>query len=395
VTTVKVAYFLKSLPTRLSTFIYREIDYLRARGDEVYLLPVWDTDEPDLPETVTARPGYVYARFSLTSPGWIGALARFALTRPVRTARVFRDYRRPLGIKFVLKSLEAARFVHGAGIERIHAHTLSLAASRARACSLLLGIPYTLTVHGSDLLLLPPSDARRLLLDAAALITPTRYNRAKIESLTGGPTGTVRVIPSPVDTDFFTPPPAPRRAGPTRLITVGRLHPIKGHELIIEALRLLAGRGAGPELTIVGGGEMDLPLRRRVSELGLDGRVAFTGVLLDEALRDRLADSDVFVMASGSEGLPVALLEAMAMGLAVVVPAITGIPEVIRPGENGLLFTPDDPADLARKLDAVVSDAALRRRLGSAARRTALSRFGREEVYDETARLIRGAEPQR
>jgi colanic acid/amylovoran biosynthesis glycosyltransferase len=391
VKTVKVAYFLKSLPTRLSTFIYREIDYLRSRGDEVYLLPVWDTDESDLPETVTAHPGHVNARFSLASPGWIAALARFALTRPVRTARVFLDYHRPLGIKFVLKSLEAARFLRGAGIDHIHAHTLSLAASRARACSLLLGIPYTLTIHGSDLLLLPPPDARRLLLDAAALITPTRYNRSKIESVSGRPMDTIHVIPSPVDTDFFSPRPGTRREGPTRLITVGRLHPIKGHGLIIEAVRLVSGRGGEPELTIVGGGEMDLALRRKVSELGIEGRVTFAGVLLGEALRDRLADSDVFVMASDSEGLPVAMLEAMAMGLAVVVPAITGIPEVIRPGENGLLFTPGDAADLARKLDSVGSDAALRGRLGSAARQTALSRFGRDKVYDETARLIRGA----
>lgn len=111
---------------------------------------------------------------------------------------------------------------------------------------------------------------------------------------------------------------------------------------------------------------------------------------MGEDLRDRLAASDVFVMASESEGLPVSMLEAMATGLAVVVPAITGIPEVIRHGENGLLFAPGDSADLAQKLDSIVSDASLRRRLGRKARETALLRFSRDTVYDETLRLICG-----
>ncbi len=391
-TDVKLAYFLKSLPSTLSTFIFHEVDSLRRQGKEVYLLPVWDTDTVDLPETVTACPEYNYTRFSLGSPGWIWALARFSLMSPKRTARVFSDYRRLLGIKFVLKSLEAARFLSEEGIDRIHAHTLSPAASRARACSLLLSIPYTLTVHGSDLLLFPPPDARQLITDAAALITPTEYNRSRIISLAGTAIDTIRVIPSPVDTDFFRPEPKRERAmGTTRLITVGRLHPVKGHSVIIQAAQLLRSREADFTLTIVGAGEMDRALRQQVTELGLADRVNFAGVLLGEELRNRLAASDVFVMASESEGLPVSMLEAMATGLAVVVPAITGLSEVIRNGENGLLFAAGDSADLTEKLDSVISDVSLRRRLGRKARQTALLRFSRDAVYNETFRLICGS----
>jgi glycosyltransferase involved in cell wall biosynthesis len=392
VTTVKVAYFVKSLPSKLLTFIHHEIERLRSQGDEVYLLPIWDTDATDLAETVTTRPEYNYTHFSLMSARWIRALARLSLTSPVRTTNVISDYRRLLGIKFVLKSLEAARFLKNVKIDCIHAHTLSPAASRARACSLLLGIPYTLTIHGSDLLLFPPADAQQLIADAAVVITPTEYNRSRIVSLAGGRSDNIRVIPSPVDTDFFQPRPGKgRRAGATRLITVGRLHPVKGHDRIIQTAQLLGRRKVDFTLTIVGGGEMDLPLRRNVADLGLDDRISFAGVLLGEDLRDRLAASDIFVMASESEGLPVSMLEAMAMKLAVVVPAITGIPEVIRHGENGLLYAPGDMIDLAQKLDSVISDVSLRRRLGDNARETALLRFSRDMVYDETFRLIRGA----
>ncbi len=390
-TTVRLVYFVKSLPSNLSTFIYHEVEHLRTRGHEVYLLPLWDTDTDDLPEAVTAYPGYNYTSFSLASPGWIRALACFSLMSPARTARIFSDYRQLLGIRFVLKSLEAAHFLNRVAISRIHAHTLSPAASRARACSILLGIPYTLTVHGSDLLLFPPADAQQLITDAAFVITPTEYNKSRTASLAGGPKDSIRVIPSPVDTDFFRPEPKKERpAGATRLITVGRLHPIKGHSRIIQAAQLLRRRKVDFTLTIVGGGELDLPLKRQVAELGLDDRISFTGVLLGEDLRDRLAASDVFVMASGSEGLPVSMLEAMATGLAVVVPSITGIPEVIRDGENGLLFAPADPDDLALKLGSVISDKSLRRRLGIKARETALLRFGRDTVYNETFSLICG-----
>jgi colanic acid/amylovoran biosynthesis glycosyltransferase len=392
VTTLKIAYFVKSLPSKLTTFINHEIDYLRAQGHEVYLLPIWDADTADLSETVTAYPEYTYARFSSMSPGWVWALARFFLMNPRATARVFSDYRPILGRKFVLKSLEAALFLKRAGIDRIHAHTLSPAASRARISSLLLKIPYTVTVHGSDLLLFPPVDARQLITDAAFLITPTEYNKRRITFLTGGDIDTIRVIPSPVDTDFFRPKPKNIPSADTiGLITVGRLHPVKRHDLIIEAARLLRARNVDFTLTIVGGGELDLQIRRLVAELGLDDRIRFAGVLLGEDLRDRLAAADVFVMASESEGLPVSMLEAMAAGLAVVVPAITGIPEVIRDGKNGLLFAPVDPDDLARKLDSVISDAPLRQRLGREARQTALLRFGRATVYNETFRLICGA----
>ncbi len=390
-TTLKIAYFVKSLPSKLTTFINHEVDYLRTQGHEVYLLPVWDADKTEFSGIVTAYPEYTYTRFSIISPGLTWALTRFSMMSPVRMGRIFSDYRRLLGIKFVLKSLEAALFLKKVGIDRIHAHTLSPAASRARVCSLLLGIPYTLTAHGSDLLLFPPADARQLITDAAFLITPTEYNKSRVMSLVGGETDNIRVIPSPVDTDFFRPEPKKeRRTDTAGLIAVGRLHPVKGYGRMIEAAQLLRHRKVDFTLTIVGAGELDTDLRRKVVELGLDERISFTGVLLGKDLRNRFAASDIFVMTSESEGLPVSMIEAMAMGLTVVVPAITGIPEVIRNGENGLLFSPLDPEDLALKLESVILDASLRQRLGRKARETALLRFSRDAVYNETFHLICG-----
>lgn len=153
---MRFGYFLKMLPSRMSTFIHREIAWLRSQGHEVYLFPVWDIDPNDLPETITGSPDYIIARTSLVSLGWVPALARFSLTSPLRVARIVAGYRRLYGIAFVLKSIEAARLIQRKRIERICAHTLSLAASRARICWLLTEIPYSITVHGSDLLLFPP-----------------------------------------------------------------------------------------------------------------------------------------------------------------------------------------------------------------------------------------------
>lgn len=161
----------------------------------------------------------------------------------------------------------------------------------------------------------------------------------------------------------------------------------KGHREFFTALAALPD-GYPVEALIIGGGRREAEMRRLAAELGLAGRVHFLGQRDD--VPDLLSALDLFVLPSHSEGVSLALLEAMAAGLPVIATAVGGLPEVVTDGDNGLLVPPEDPEALATALERLLEDPALAQRLGANARRHveenfSLERLGREinEIYTE------------
>jgi glycosyltransferase involved in cell wall biosynthesis len=177
---------------------------------------------------------------------------------------------------------------------------------------------------------------------------------------------------------------------------VGRLHPVKGHVYLLQAVEILLKKGLKFSLTVVGDGEERRGLERLRKGLRLEESILFAGALYGEDLRDRLRESDIFILSSISEGLPVSMLEAMSVGLTVVLPNITGIPEMITTVgggggmENGLLFETKNSQDLASKLEVAIRDHGLRERLGAEARKTVLSKCSHDATYGRMAEVITG-----
>ena len=193
----------------------------------------------------------------------------------------------------------------------------------------------------------------------------------------------VTVVPNGVDAERFHPSPErPVPDGPPHVLFVGRLIANKGPDLLLDAVAGLVGRGVEVRATFVGDGPMRAALRRSVERLDLGGRVVFTGPVDDVA--DRLRDADVLVRPSYTEGMPLAVLEAMASGVCVVASGIPGNAEVVDHGRTGLLFPPGDAVALETALATVLADAGLRRRLA----RAALDVAG-EYTWDATARATR------
>jgi glycosyltransferase involved in cell wall biosynthesis len=184
----------------------------------------------------------------------------------------------------------------------------------------------------------------------------------------------------------------PRRGahtGPATLLSVGRLRAPKDFVTLVRAMAALEPGAA--RLRIAGDGPDRPALEAEIDRLGLTERVELLGTRDD--VPELLAGSDVFVLASDSEGLPMSVLEAMAAGLPVVASAVGGIPELVRDGETGTLVRPGDSAVLARAIERIVSDPVLRDRLGEAGRHRveqefSLERFEREhlELYRNRAR---------
>jgi glycosyltransferase involved in cell wall biosynthesis len=206
----------------------------------------------------------------------------------------------------------------------------------------------------------------------------------------------VRLVPNGVDLERFAPRP---QSGALRAslglppsapvaVSVGRHVPEKGYRHLVDATALVERARPGVHWVLVGDGELRGQLEAQARRLGLGSRVHFTGWRDDVA--DVLALADVFVLPSESEGFGRVLVEAMAMGRAVVATAVGGVPDVVVAGETGLLVRPADPVALADAVQALLADRAHASRLGAAGRARAESTFSLgahvdavERVYDE------------
>ncbi len=184
---------------------------------------------------------------------------------------------------------------------------------------------------------------------------------------------------------------SPRPEDRVVLLFLGVLEWSKGLAELIEAVERLRADPAVPRLELVlgGRGRAEEALRRSVERRGLGSVVHFAGVLSGEARIDAFRRSDVLVLPSHTEGLPNAMIEAMAAGLAVVVTSVGSIPDVIVDGENGILVPPGDAEALAQALARVASSKDLRARLGREAHRIAAARFGVETGAAQLDRIIR------
>jgi glycosyltransferase involved in cell wall biosynthesis len=187
----------------------------------------------------------------------------------------------------------------------------------------------------------------------------------------------VVVIHCGVDTQVFQPAagaPGPADGRTFTLVCVGTLHEVKGQEYLVEACRHLAARGIPFRCELVGDGPDRRKLARQALAAGISDRVSFRGSLTREEVREALRAADVVLAPSvptangRREGIPVALMEAMASGRPVVASRLSGIPELVADGESGLLVEPRDAEGLARAVERLLGDEGLRRRLGAAGR---------------------------
>lgn len=318
--------------------------------------------------------------------GWLAAECRkrglepetFSLRRPL-------DWRCLRGLIEVLRRRQ---------VDLVHSHEFTMAFYGAAAARWLRK-PHVITMHGGQRVL---SHWRRRV----AFRWSMRRSRA-VAAVSGATRqlflGALHLPPdaiSVVHNGIVPPPPgnpAPVRhelglaKGEVLIVSVGNLYPVKGHAVLLEALARLAQRTDLPpwRMALAGRGRETDRLKQFAAEHGLGGRVHFLGHRAD--VPDILAAADAWVMPSLSEGLPLALLEAMFAGKAIVASAVGGIPEVIVSERDGLLVPPRDPAALAAALGRVIESPDLRAALGSAARERAGSGFSVAHMTDDYERL--------
>lgn len=350
-----VAYLANQLPAPVEPYVTEEIEELRRRGIRVIAGSVRqvhdESQESDVTEILHVRP----LRFSRFIPAVILALRHAARLAPLVSHALFRGNesinRRLKALWHTGLGVYYAVLLHGREVKHIHAHHGYAASWIAMVAARLLDTTYSLTLHGSDLLIDAPFlDIK--LRECTSCFTVSEYNRRymlrNLPSIDASKVIVARLgveVPASLEK---TAKPNARRA--LEILAVGRLHPVKNHSFLIEACARLRQTGVDFRCTIAGEGPERPRLERLLQEKKLEGVIHLAGHLNHKLLDSSYCSCDVVVLTSRSEGIPLVLMEAMARGKIIVAPAITGMPELVIPGKTGYLYAPGLLEDLVKRL---------------------------------------------
>jgi glycosyltransferase involved in cell wall biosynthesis len=278
------------------------------------------------------------------------------------------------------KSVRFAYEVERQGVTHVHAHFVNHPTVAALIVHRLTGVPFSFTAHGSDLHRETRMVDEKVRASAFA-VTVSEYNKEFMLAASGEDLRSkIHVIHCGIDLDVFRPA-RPCGNAAFQIVCVASFEEVKGHRYLVEACRILRDRGLAFECHLVGEGPLRREIESRIERTGLGGRIRLHGGQPRPEVVRLLSRVDAAVLASHftrqgkREGIPVALMEAMATGLPVVATRISGIPELVTCDHNGILVPPEDAGALADALHRLAADPALRTRLGGAARRTIAQHF--------------------
>jgi glycosyltransferase involved in cell wall biosynthesis len=398
----RIAYILRAYPRLSETFIVQEILQMEARGARLAIFAFKDPGETmhNPAEALVQAP--VFYLQPTTILGWLKIVPehlRLIVTAPLRYLQtlilVFQSVIAGGRFRPFFLAAQLTRQIRALGIEHIHAHFANKPTALARYASVLMGIPFSFTAHAKDLYLSTPESIAGKAIRADFITTCTEYNADYLRSIVlDNDREKVHTVYHGVDTNRF----GFRHERSSRtipiIVSVGRLVPKKGHSNVIRAARLLHDRGFDFRLEIYGQGDLKEPLHRQIEEEGLASVVRLHGARTQDELIQVYRKADVFVLApivtpnGDRDGIPNVLLEAMATGLPAVSTTISGIPEVIEHGINGLLVPSEDPEAVADALAALLDDPDLRESLGANAAQSVRARFDAAANAEYMASLL-------
>jgi colanic acid/amylovoran biosynthesis glycosyltransferase len=385
----RLAYVMSRFPHLTETFILREMTALRRDGWSVTVYPLITQREPvvhpDAAEWMTRA-----VRLPLLSAAVVASNLMWFVRRPVRyvatlAAAVARNAPSPRfavrTIALLPRIVHAARLMQQEGIAHVHAHYATHPGLAAWVIHRLTDIPYSLTTHSHDIFvnrtMLVPK-----LREAAFVVTISEYNRSFLRDHVGEWTErslhVVRCGVSMPEKRLGARRPAPGER--FEIISVGSLQRHKGFHLLIDAVRLLAAEGLRCRCRIVGEGPERLVLERAIARHRLHDTVELLGAQVETEVERLLSTAHCYVQSSfwdvtgKGEGLPVALMEALAAALPVVATSIAAIPELVADGQTGWLVAPEDPAAIAAAIRQIAADPA---------RAAMLGQHGRDRVIRE------------
>jgi colanic acid/amylovoran biosynthesis glycosyltransferase len=392
---LKIAYFVNQYPKVSHSFIRREILALERLGVSVERIALrgWDMQTPDPEDRLEReRTRYVLAR-------GVGALLlptlRALLSSPLRFLRTLRltlkaareshDRGLPYHLVYLAEACLILGWLREAGIAHLHAHFGTNSAEVAMLVNALGGPPYSFTVHGPEEFERPMGLADKIHR-SAFVAAVSSYGRSQLYlRLPYADWPKVSVVHCGLERAFYEVAALPIPEAP-RLVCVGRLCEAKGQVLLVEAAAALAAKNVRFELVLVGDGPLRGELERAIVRHNLGERVRITGWLSSTQVREQLLAARALVLPSFAEGLPVVIMEAMALRRPVLSTYIAGIPELVVPAQTGWLFPAGSLEALVAALEACLAASAERlQSMGDAARTRVIERHS---IDTEARRLM-------
>jgi len=386
------AYLFERFPSFVQTFVYREAAEMVRRGMEPWLVSIRRPDDPvDLTAEMDAEVFYLPEEKALRA----GVDALGAEAKLCRRARQAMSRNRGAGdSQRIFEAIWLAPRLRERGVRHVHAHFGGMAARTAWWLRELFGFSYSFTGHANDIFCatdFPVSNAD-LVAGARFVVTETDHARRWMDEKYPAARGRIFRVFNGIAPGGFLPR-EPVGEVP-RILSVGRYVEKKGFGDLIAACALLRDRGVAFVCEIAGGGPLEAELQGQIDGERLGGTVRLLGLRPQADVRRLLSQAQLFVLPcvveadGGSDNLPTVIMEAMLAGVPVVSTTVAGVPEMIAPGEDGLLTPPRDPAALAEAMEKVLLDRVLGARLAARARVSAAEKFSVEMTVRELQCLL-------
>ena len=393
---MSVAYLVNHYPKVSHSFIRREILALERLGVTVQRIAVrgWDAQSPDpADEAEKSRTQYVLR-------DGVGALIaptlRALLANPMRFARALAlacrmgwrgDRALPYHFVYLAQACQILAWMKASGASHLHAHFGTNPAEVAMLVSALGGASYSFTVHGPEEFDRP--EALRLgekLRRSAFAVAISSFGRSQLfRCVEYAHWGKVKVVHCGLEAAFHAGAQDTPASDATRLVCVGRICEQKGQLLLVAAVKAVVDKGIPVQLVLAGDGEMRAEVEAMIRSNHLTEHVRITGWISSAQVREEILAARALILPSFAEGLPVVLMEAMALGRPVISTFVAGIPELIRHGEEGWLVPAGDSAALAGAIEECLAAAPSTLAAMSVAARTRA--LARHDIDTEAAKL--------
>jgi colanic acid/amylovoran biosynthesis glycosyltransferase len=384
-----LAYIASAYPYVSHTFIQNEVAALRELGLEIDTFAIrraplsecrTQADREARATTYSLRPPrpFNYLRAHLAGLLERPSEYRRAVVRALRLgAWSAPDLAHQLA--YVVQGVVLWDRCRAAGVEHVHAHLANVGSDVASVAALLGGdeLSWSFTMHGpTEFYNVRHFHLAEKARDARFVICISEFARSQLMTLIEPEHwGKLRVVHCGVDVERFARVDHDRNHDPVQIACVGRLVPEKGQPLLIEAVAAIARSGADVRVTFAGDGPERPALEQLATELRVADRIEFLGAVPHTDVDELLRRTDIFCLPSFAEGVPIVLMEAMAMELPVVASRVMGIPELIEDRVSGRLVAPGSLSNLVDALSDLVSDPDQRRQLGRAGRTQVASQF--------------------
>ncbi|WP_313299833.1 glycosyltransferase [Pseudomonas sp.] len=393
---MRIAYFVNQYPKVSHSFIRREILALERQGLEVQRIALrgWDAELHD-PEDLAERGKTRY----VLQAGIKGLLAPTLQALRAQPGRFFKalklalrlgrraDRSWPYHLVYLAEACQVLQWLQASAAEHVHAHFGTNSAEVVMLAQALGGPGYSFTVHGPEEF----DKAQALHLghkasQAAFVVAVSSYGRSQLfRWVDPAHWPKVKVVHCGLERSFHEGQGSLVAHAP-RLVCVGRLCEQKGQLLLIEAAHALASTGVDFELVLAGDGEMRGPVEALIARYGLQRQVRITGWIGSAQVRDEILAARALVLPSFAEGLPVVIMEAMALRRPVLSTYVAGIPELLRHGENGWLFPAGCVTALTQAMrECLQQPVTVLQAMGEAAHARVLQRH---DIDHEAAKLI-------